>query len=237
MKPIFALTLRQLAGARRLWLVLALVAMPFLAAGLYHVADDPEPAPRFVDDITGNLVVGLVLPLVMLLLASAALGSERADRTLAYLVLKPIARWRIALPKWLAATAVGGVPVVLGGAAATFLVDGDAGASAATAAGLAAGAAAYAAVFTWAGLASRHALLLGLAYVFVWETSLAAYLDGIRYLSIRGYTLAIADGLDARHLETLDLELGLPAGIAGVAGVVAAFSWLTTRRLRRMDVP
>jgi ABC-2 type transport system permease protein len=107
----------------------------------------------------------------------------------------------------------------------------------ATAVGLAAGAAAYAAVFTWAGLATRHALLFGLAYIFVWETSLAAYLDGIRYLSIRGYTLAIIDRLDAQHLETLDLELGFPTGVVGMAVVVAVFSWLTVRRLRHMDVP
>jgi ABC-2 type transport system permease protein len=237
MTTVFSLTLRQLAGGRRLWLVLALVAVPFLAVGLYHVAADPVSPPEFVDGITDNLIVSLVLPLVMLLLASAVLGSERADRTLAYLVLKPIARWRIALPKWLAAAVVGGVPVALGGALAVLLVNRDTDAAMATAVGLAAGAAAYAAVFTWAGLATRHALLFGLAYIFVWETSLAAYLDGIRYLSIRGYTLAIIDRLDAQHLETLDLELGFPTGVVGMAVVVAVFSWLTVRRLRHMDVP
>ncbi len=39
MTAIFTLTVRQLAGSRRLWLVLALVALPVLAGVLYHVAD------------------------------------------------------------------------------------------------------------------------------------------------------------------------------------------------------
>jgi ABC-2 type transport system permease protein len=238
MTAIFSLTLRQLAGGRRLWLVLPLVAVPVLAAAVYRVADDPGPAAEFADDITGNLVVGLVLPLVGLLLATAALGSERSDRTLAYLVLRPIPRSHIALPKLLAAASVAGVPVAVGGALATLLIlDGDVHGALATAAGLLAGALAYAALFTWAGLASRHALVFGLVYVFVWEASLAAYLDGIRYLSIRGYTLAIIDGLDDERLDTLDLRLGLVAGVVGIGLAVTGFAALTTRKLNRMDVP
>ena len=96
---------------------------------------------------------------------------------------------------------------------------------------------AYAAIFTWAGLATRHALIFGLVYVFVWEAVLAAYLDGIRFLSVRQFTLALIGGLDSERLDTLDLSLGAGAGAIGAAVVIGVFSALTVRKLVRIDVP
>jgi ABC-2 type transport system permease protein len=99
------------------------------------------------------------------------------------------------------------------------------------------GAAAYAAIFTWAGLATRHALIIGLVYVFIWEAALAAYLDGIRFLSVRRFTLAVIEGLDDGRLATLDLSLGARTGAVGAAIVVVGFTALAIRWLTRMDVP
>ena len=101
--------------------------------------------------------------------------------------------------------------------------------------GLLAGAAAYAAIFTWAGLALRHALVAGLVYVFVWEAVLAAYLDGIRFLSVRRFALSIVNGLDAERLA--DAELAAGAATVGVLLVLAGFTALAVRKLARMDVP
>jgi ABC-2 type transport system permease protein len=76
---------------------------------------------------------------------------------------------------------VRGVPVAISGLLAVAIIaNGDVAGAAATGAGLLIGASAYAAIFTWAGLATRHALIFGLVYVFIWEAVLAAYLDGIR---------------------------------------------------------
>jgi ABC-2 type transport system permease protein len=235
---IFTLTLRQLAGSRRLWLVLALVALPVLAGVLFQAADTTATPDEFADDITANLVVSTILPLVILLLATAAFGNEVSDRTLVYIALKPLARWRIVLPKLLAALVVGGVPVAVSGLVAVALIEeGDLGGAAATGAGLLVGAAAYAAIFTWAGLATRHALIIGLVYVFLWEAVLAAYLDGIRFLSVRRFTLAVIEGLDDRRLATLDLSLGASTGAAGAAIALVGFTALAIRKLTRMDVP
>jgi ABC-2 type transport system permease protein len=236
--PILSLTFRQLAGRRRSWLVIVLVALPVLAALLFRAADPTTTPERFADRITANLVAAGILPLVMLLLGTASFGNELGDRTLVYLFTRPLPRWQIVGPKLVGPVLVGGVPVALSGAIAVAVIgSGDLGGSLATGVGLLAGAAAYAAVFTWAGLAIRHALVFGLVYVFVWEATLAGYLDGIRYLSIRRFTLAVIDGLDAERLETFDLELGATAGAVGAAVVIAGFSALCVRRLRRMDVP
>jgi ABC-2 type transport system permease protein len=235
---ILALTARQLAGSRRLWLVLALVSLPLLGAVLYRIADSTTPSYEFADGITATLVAAGILPLVMLLFGTSAFGNELGDRTLVYLMLKPVARWRIAVPKAAACVLVGGVPVAASGALAVAIVEGgDLRGAAATGVGLLVGAAAYAAIFTWAGLATRHALIFGLVYVFIWEAVLAAYLDGIRFLSIRQYTLSLIAGLDGERLETLDLSLEASAGAIGAALVIVAFSLLTVRKLRRVDVP
>jgi ABC-2 type transport system permease protein len=235
---ILALTARQLAGSRRLWLVVALVTLPVLAAVLYRVADSTTPSSEFADGVTATLVTAGILPLVMLLFGTSAFGNELGDQTLAYLVLKPVPRWRIVLPKFVASVLVGGVPVAVSGSLAVAVIrTGDLAGAAATGAGLLVGAAAYAAVFTWAGLATRHALIFGLVYVFIWEAVLAAYLDGIRFLSIRQFTLALVGGLDSERLDTLDLSLGTSAGAIGAAIVIVAFSALTVRKLARIDVP
>lgn len=238
MTAIFALTVRQLAGSRRLWLVLALVALPVLAAVLYHVGDTTTSRARFADNVTSTLVASGILPLVMLLFATSAFGNELVDRTLGYLTLKPLARWRIVLPKVCAALVVGGIPVAASGFLAVALVDGGAiGGALATGVGLLVGAAAYAAIFTWAGLATRHALLIGLVYVFVWEATLAAYLDGVRFLSIRRYTLSLIHALDDERLRRIDDPLSAGAALVAAAVVVVGFTLLTLRKLRRMDVP
>ena len=238
MAAIFTLSVRQLAGSRRWWLVLGLVALPLLAAGLFHAADTTASADEYADDITAVLVASAILPLVVLLLGTAAFGNEVSDRTLVYLTTKPVARWRIVLPKLVAALLVGGVPVALSGALAVVIIeDGDVHGAVATGLGLLAGAAAYAAIFTWAGLATRHALVLGLVYVFIWEAALAAYLEGVRFLSIRRYALAVVQALDAERLATVDVTLSAAAGIAGVVLVVVGFAVLAVRRLKRMDVP
>jgi ABC-2 type transport system permease protein len=238
MTAIFALTARQLAGSRRVWLVLALVALPVLAGVLFHVGETTTTSARFADNVTTTLIASAILPLVMLLFATSAFGNELVDRTLGYLTLKPLARWRIVLPKLAAAFVVGGIPVAASGFLAVALVDGGGLRGAlATGLGLLVGAAAYAAIFTWAGLASRHALLVGLVYVFVWEATLAAYLDGVRFLSIRRYTLGLIHGLDEARLARIDDPLSSGAAILAAALVVGAFTALTVRKLVRMDVP
>jgi ABC-2 type transport system permease protein len=235
---IFMLSMRQLAGSRRVWLVLVIVAIPVLAALLYRAAESSTPSGEFADEITERVLATAILPLVVVLLATAAFGNEISDKTLGYLALKPLPRWQIVLPKLLAAVVVGGVPVAVSGLVTVWLiVEGDAAGAVATALGLLAGAVAYAAVFTWAGLATRNAVIFGLVYVFVWEASLATYLDGIRFLSVGQYTLALISGLDDARLATLDLTLGAGTAAACAAIVTVGFTLLAVRRLARMDVP
>ena len=118
------------------------------------------------------------------------------------------------------------------------VLDGDVRALVAVGVSLFAGVIVYSAIFTWAGLVTTRALAFALVYVFLWEGLVSTYLGGVRYLSVRGYTLGIMHGIDGTNFESLDDRvIQFPAAIAGACVVTVIFFLLTVRRLRNMDVP
>ena len=238
MTVLTALSIRQLAGGKRMWLMLVLAAIPLLFAVIFALVETDATGLEFSNALTNPVIASTILPLVMLVLATSSFGNELDDHTLPYLVLKPIARWKIVASKLLASLLVGGVPVVVTGLLSTLIsAEGDVGHAAVTAAALLVGAMAYAALFTWAGLAVRYALPFGVAYIFVWEAALSTFLGGTRFLSVRQYVLAVVHGIDDSRLRNVGVELSLAEGLIGAAAVVAVFAVLTTRRLERMDTP
>jgi len=239
--PIFRLAFRQLAGPRRLTLIFALAALPVaLSALVAAFADNDASYQRnFIDNLLDRMLVAGILPIVTMSLATAAFGDELEDRTLSYLVLKPIPHVSIVFPKLLASIVIAGPLLILSGVLATVLGL-DVGVRGAAAVGLAilAGLVAYATIFTWAGLISSHAFAFALVYVILWEGLISSFLGGVRYLSVRGYTLGIMHGVDENEFaEISDRVIDLPVAIVGAAAVTAIFFWLTVRRLRSMEIP
>lgn len=100
------------------------------------------------------------------------------------------------------------------------------------------GVSAYAAIFTWAGLVTSRPLVFALLYVFLWEGVINSFINGVSYLSVRGYTLGIMYGINATEFQALsERAIEFPAAIVGAAAVTLVFLLLGIRRLRRMDVP
>ena len=242
MGTVFRLTLRQLAGRRRLAIVLLLAAIPVGLTLLLNafLAEEEEFTAEFVDNMVNAMLLGIILPIIVMTLATAAFGNELEDRTLNMLVLKPVSRVAIVVPKLLGSIVIA-APVLVGTTIAVVLIalgDGGARAAGAASAALLAGVVAYAAIFTWAGLITKNALAFALVYVFLWEAFLTALLPGLRYVSIRSYTVGIMHGLDETTFAALEANaLTLPVALAGAGVVTVAFFLLTVRRLRRMDVP
>ena len=247
MTAVLRLSLRQLGGRVRLLFILLLAALPVGLTALLIVTSSgaDESNSDFIDGIIDALVIAGALPIVALVLATASFGNEVEDKTLSYLLLKPVPRWFIALPKMVAPMAIGGVALVasgvaaaaLGASSAQFVVESDARAVLAVGVAVLVGVVAYCAVFTWAGLVTTRALAAGLIYVFIWEGFLSSVLEGVRYLSIRAYTLAILHGMDGDSFASLEERvIELPAAVVGVAAVTVVFFLLTVRRLRKMDV-
>ena len=251
MGTMFRISVRQLASRSKLILILLLALLPVALVALISatVNWDASSNQEFFNTLLDGLLIAGILPIVIMVLATAAFGNEVEDRTLSYLVLKPIRRSLIVLPKLLATIVIGGLVLIASGVAATLLgassigavlwvLDGDVQAAVAVAVALFAGVVTYTAIFTWAGLMTSRAIAFVLIYVFVWEGLISSFLEGVRYLSVRGYTLAIMHGLDEKSFEALgERVIEFPAAVVGATATTVVFFWLTVRRLRRMDVP
>jgi len=241
MGTVFWLSMRQLTGRWRLALILFLAALPVALAVIVYfaAADDDSFRDNFIDILLDGLLVAAILPIVTMALSTAAFGNEVEDRTLSFLMLNPIPRWHIAIPKLLASIAISGPLLIASGVAAALLgFDGSIRAAVAVGVALFAGVAAYAAIFTWAGLVTNRALAFALIYVLLWEGVISSFIRGVDYSSVRGYTLAIMYGINKPGFESLgDRVIEFPAAIVGAVAVTVVFLLLGVRRLRRMDVP
>jgi ABC-2 type transport system permease protein len=237
MGPVYRLTLRQLAGGWRLSIMTVLAAMPVLIAVLTLRSGSAPSVGDFEGVVFSAMLAGAIVPLVVLAIASAAFGNELEDKTLANLMLSPIARWRIAVPKLLATITVA-APFIAVSALVTAHVAflGDPKATAAVTVSAVVGVALYASAFVWLGLVSTQAIGIGLLYVMLWEGFFSGYVSGVRFLSIRHYSIALMHGLDERRFAGAD-HLGLSAAVVTSVVVFAGFLLLSIRRLRRMDVP
>jgi ABC-2 type transport system permease protein len=242
MSALLRLTLRQMTSRRRLAVLVLLAALPVSLSIVLSllVTDDPEFNSHFIPAVLDGMLIGAVVPIAVMALATAAFGNELEDRTLNVLVLKPVPRLTIALAK-MGGSVLIALPLVVGAGVAVVLIAVEgAGVRAvlATVAAVGAGGLAYAALFTWAGLLSSRALGFGIVYVFLWEGLISSFLGGVRYLSVRGYTLGLLNGLDPQTFAVLDGRvIELPAAIGGAVVAVVLFVGLTVRRLQRMDVP
>ena len=92
----------------------------------------------------------------------------------------------------------------------------------------------YAIVFVALSAQTSRALVIGLLYVFVWETLLSNLFGGIAWLSVRQYALGWADAL----ISLADFRPDLPVATAVIASivVVAAALWLGSRRLAALEI-
>lgn len=231
---IVTVTLRGLLGRRRMVLMLLLASLPVLVGLLIRIAGGSRDTAEILD----ALVIRTVLPLVALIVGTAAIGSEIEDGTAVFLLVKPIPRWRIALAKLLVAAGLTAVlivpPIVLTG----ILVSGAGAASLGTAFGFAlaalAGGTAYAGAFTALGALTSRALIVGLAYVLLWEGVLAGLLEGTRFLSIRQATLGLAAAWTGQDTGEAALD---PIAATLVIGVVIVGSFaITSIALARFQV-
>jgi ABC-2 type transport system permease protein len=194
MVPLIDVTLRGLLGRRRTLLLVLLVGLPVLIALLIRVSGGRPDADRVLD----ALVVRTVMPLVALIIGTAAIGSEIEDGTAVYLMIKPIPRWRIALAKGFVAAGLTSA-LVVPAVVLTALILGSRTDTTTTVVGYSvaclAGGSAYAIAFMALSVFTSRALLLGLAYTLIWEGVLAGLLEGTKFLSIRQATLGVAAAL------------------------------------------
>ena len=237
MNPVFMLTLRQLSGKWRLAIMTVLAAMPVLFTAMVVRSSRTPFVSEFEVIVLSTMLAGSIAPLIVVAIASVAFANEIEDRTLANLTLSPIPRWQIVVPKLLAAVTVSG-PFIVGSAFLTSYLafNHDMTATFAVTVSAFVGLLLYASVFVWLGLVTKQAIGVGLLYIVLWEGFFSGYVSGIRLFSIRHYATALMHGLDPRRFAG-DVHVGFGVAIGVSAVVFTLFLLLSTRRLRRMDVP
>jgi ABC-2 type transport system permease protein len=203
-------------------------------------------------DVVALLGMGLIVPVVALVMGSAALGTWTDDETLVYVWLRPVARWKIALAATAAAATVA-IPVAMlpitamtamaaGNFDSGFFANGagdgtlapyrDVVVATAAASGLAA--LAYTAVFTTLGLVIRRALLWGLVYTFIWEFFVARAGAGAARLSINNYAASILSRM--ADYEIPQAERAISTSLFTLVAVTVVAVAVTTWRLHRANV-
>jgi ABC-2 type transport system permease protein len=209
-------------------LPVVLLGLSVLVRGL--VGQDQDAAESTLYGL--GLVV--VVPLVALLATSGLLAPEIDDGSISYLLAKPISRHTIVLSKLLVALACvlvfAAAPMLLAG---LVLLTSAPEVAIGFAVGTLVGGAAYCAVFALLSVTTRHAVVVGLIYLLIWEGLLGGLLDGVRWLSVTRWSAELVD-----RVADLDLVDDLPVAYAvlAVAVVLGAGTWLTGRRLRAFNL-
>ncbi len=223
---IVRLSAQALLGRRRgLVLVLIPLVLVVLAVVVSILTDDEVGY-----EAVANLGFTLALPLVALLAATAVLGPEVDDGSIVYLLSKPVSRHGIALSKylvgWAATMVLGALPLLVVG---LVLDPSEPRQAVAWGVGAAVAGTAYTALFLGLAALTRHAVVIGLLFVLIWEGVLGTVFAGIRWVAIGGWGREVA-------AEVSPLVPGLGTGLAyavtAAVIVVLGSLWFTGDRLR-----
>jgi ABC-2 type transport system permease protein len=225
------ITARALFGRRR---VLFLLPFPVLLIGLALLA---RALGASVDNWGPPIIVALgiviMLPVVALIVGTGVLGSEIDDGTLAHILAKPLPRSEIVLSKLYVA-----IGVTLVTTAVPLFITGLIGGSLSLAFGLVVGAAvgsiAYTALFVLLSLLTRVPVLVGLAYILVWEGLLGRLFSGTMALSIQQYVITVAARVSGT--EMFSARVSLPLALAMTFIVAVGATLLAIDRLRSFSV-
>lgn len=232
-RTVSGLGLRSVFGRRRGLLLYALpvilVGLAILIRVLVGTGPDVPQAPLY------GLGLVVVMPLVALVATSGLLAPEIDDGSVAFLLAKPVSRHLVVLSKllvaWGSVLLFAAVPMFV---ATLVLAPGEVGLAVAYAVGALAGGTAYCSLFALLSIRTRHAVVVGLVYLLVWEGLLGGLLDGVRWLSITRWS--------ARVVEELSTASGLRVDLTTTYAVLACLfvaiggAWLAGRRLRAFNL-
>lgn len=242
---IFRVTLQQLLGRKK---VIGFTLLSLTPAALLFFAARARTGAGLDTDL-GAMVVSpffsIVLPVIALILGGSALGDERRDKTLSFLVLRPISRLQIVVAKTFAA-ATGPVGFALVGTTALATVYAAAGGRLNVFPSIVVGAVvlclAYSALFALLGSVTSRPTVIGLIYILFIEQALVQELP--RLAPVSPWRLGLAATLDlmpedypARTLLGGIGEL-VPSwynALLAVVGILAVTIILGTVLLRKTD--
>ncbi len=237
--PVVArLTLAELLAGRRAVALVVLPAVLLAVVVVFRLVSgdaDPQAATSLID----VLGLGTMLPVLCVVVGTSVIGPEIEDGSIVYLLSKPVPRSSIVLTKLAVAIGttwlLGAAPV---GVAALVLVGpADGLALAATVVALVA-CVAYCALFLLLAVLTGNAVVVGLLYALIWETTVGLIVPGARTLSVRQWAASLGEtvlGADADRLGLVsDVSVGV--GVVLLVVVTVLSTWWATRRLSALSL-
>jgi len=230
---IVRLGVRSVFGRRRgvLLFILPLVLVGLAVLVRVLVGGDLDAAR----DTLYGLGLAVIVPLVALLATTGVLAPEIDDGSISYLLAKPISRHTIVVSKLVVAASCvlvfAAVPMLVAGL--VLLLD-EPQLGTGFALGSLAGGLAYCALFALLSVLTRHAVVIGLIYLLIWEGLLGGLLDGVRWLSVTRWAGAIIG--QVTNDSTLVEDLSPVYAVVATAVVIVLGTWLTGRRLRAFNL-
>jgi ABC-type transport system involved in multi-copper enzyme maturation permease subunit len=183
---LFTTSVRQALPKRRTLLLGLLELAP---AGIYLVSTTSRTKEFGIQgavEVGAAIFFSLVLPVVAMVVAAGVLGSERRDQTLSFIALRPIPRIVIAGTKILAAITAGFAINAIGAlalATSHAIRFGDTQMFVGLLAGALVATAAYSAIMVPLGFLTDRAVIIGMAYLLVFENGIVFALPGLASLS------------------------------------------------------
>ncbi len=246
---LFSAHLVRTLRARRMWIVAVGAALAPLIA--WVVSQSPRPV-RGLDVLTALgffVLLNLMAPLAAVIVGAAVLGEELEDRTITYLVTRPIPRPAILVGRWLASATIlivlfASSAAALGAIAESFPPPSSdkhlipAGLSGTIVVASALAVLTYSAVFAALGVFFKHPMIVGLGYAFTVEGFLANLPGKNQALTIQYYLrcILVSEHKDAwRQIEEVlprDALSGPQAvrWLLGIAIVALSIGALALRR-------
>jgi ABC-2 type transport system permease protein len=234
MNPTIAmLTWRAMVGRRRALLLLGLpLVLLMLAAGLRLAGVADLESTRGVLD---GYALGALAPLLGLIIGTGVISPEIDDGSIVYLLTKPVSRLTIVLTKLAVAAGCialfAAVPTLMAG---LIMAGNDGGLALAYAVGALVGGVTYCAVFLLLGVVSRHAVVIGLIYILLWESFIANLVPGARTLSVKYWAVSVTSAVATDGSVTADVRLGVAVTLLVIVAVAA--TGYASQRLRSLTL-
>ncbi len=214
---------------------------PVLFTVIYLIDPSIQTGREWFDQLFRTILVPTILPLATVILATIALGNELEDRTMVYLVLKPIRRSRIIIEKYSAVVQSTWITLIIGAAIAWLMASrGDAVDNldmlAAAVLAMLVGVLTYGALFLALSLIIPRALIAGIIYILLWETLLGRLIPGAQLLSIQHYVQSIYSRLLSDPEFQVNNAIRFPSAMLAASVLIALTLVFATMRLRAMDL-
>lgn len=237
-------SLRQLLGGRRLIVLGLLGAIPAVVTWLSTANRSATSVFEVYHEGAMITLFLIVMPIVSIVLGAAALGDERRDGTLSFLVVRPIPRSGITGAKFVAAWIATATVSVLSGAlaaSAAAVRTSDWSILAPTLVALTISAGCYAAVFMVVGFLTSRAVLVGLVYLFVWESGIAFAAASLANVSLfriglTAYAAMLPEAEPLLREPLASLVPGTGGAIAKLTVIALLCVLATGAMLRRRDI-